>query len=580
VTPTKVIATTTMIALHEETHAYVQPITTTRVTFRIRLFDADDASVTMIWWHRHHPDKTHRLVMESLNIKETSSFCHGTLTSSGPLRYIRYVFEITSHGAISHYSPEGLTSHFPTMSFQYLYTNKDDVFSVPSWAIGATGYHIFVDRFDKTGDDNRDIVPWDSKPSRTNVFGGTLKGIEERLPYIKNLSVDVLILTPIFKASSNHKYDTLDYHAVDPTFGTTDDLKRLVEKAHSLGIKVILDGVFNHVGYHSRWFQDAVERGPASPFFDWFMVKGGKIDTSRRNYAMVGDYKWMPKLNHANPDVTSMLLDVGSSWINKADIDGWRLDVADEIPRPFWHAFSRHVKSHKQDILLIGESWKNPAEHLDVDLFHSTMNYPLRDAVIRFFITSSISAHQFSKLVEDILFTIPEPFWHVTYTLLGSHDTPRIRTLSKDNRDAQDLALAFLVSFVGMPVIFYGDETGLKGQNDPACRKSMPWNRLDDKRIKTTQDTLALRQSFPVLKDGTFSHIVFSDDLYGIIRENSQSRVLVVFNRGKTDQDIDVSDLGIVSTELHLQENRIHMKAGTFQIMRIQERMVSETSKT
>jgi glycosidase len=131
-----------------------------------------------------------------------------------------------------------------------------------------------------------------------------------------------------------------------------------------------------------------------------------------------------------------------------------------------------------------------------------------------------------------------------------------------------------------MPVIFYGDETGLKGQNDPACRKSMPWNRLDDKRIKTTQDTLALRQSFPVLKDGTFSHIVFSDDLYGIIRENSQSRVLVVFNRGKTDQDIDVSDLGIVSTELHLQENRIHMKAGTFQIMRIQERMVSETSKT
>ncbi len=569
-----------MIPLHEETRSYIYPIRKDTLDVRLRLFDAGPCTVRLIWFKRAHPTKTYALDLKTLDAskKIQSVWYHGTLVLKETARYLKYVFEIKEQDNTLYYSPEGLTEAFPQTCFQYLYTNQNDIIETPSWAQGAIGYHIFVDRFNRL-DDRQDLIPWQSRPTRTNVFGGTLKGITEKLGYLKSLSVNMIILTPIFKATSNHKYDTTDYHAIDPTFGTTEDLNHLVSSAHALDIKIILDGVFNHVGYHHPWFQDVIRHGNKSMVADWFDLHGDKVNQQKRNYACVGDYKWMPKLNHSNPDVRKYLLDVGSSWINKSDIDGWRLDVADEIDLPFWHAFKNHVAAHKKDLYLVGESWKNGHDLLQGDVFDAVMNYRLRDLLINFFITNTIDANTFKSHVEDILFSMPRPMWHLSYNLLGSHDTKRIRTIAKDNPHGLKLAIGCLVAMIGIPVIFYGDELGLTGQNDPDCRKPMPWETSRNNWFSFYQDTLSKREIHPSLKHGSFVHAALSDQVYLIERTSDDDHVLCLFNLSKETYTLHLDEIiGITQIE-RAQEIHIHINAGTFQIIRIPEGMVSETGR-
>ncbi len=232
--------------------------------------------------------------------------------------------------------------HFP-------YINKIDVHDVPDWVKGSVFYQIFPERFNN-GDDAlspKNKVPWHSKPTRENFFGGDLEGIYQKLDYLADLGVNAIYMTPVFEATTNHKYDTIDYFKIDPHFGDKETLKKLVKKAHELNIKVVLDSVFNHSGYKFDKFLDVKKKGEESKYKDWFYINDFPVDEEKLNYETFGFEPKMPKLNTANEEVYNYLLDVATYWIKETDIDGWRLDVANEIDHDFWRKFRKAVKEVK-----------------------------------------------------------------------------------------------------------------------------------------------------------------------------------------------------------------------------------------
>lgn len=220
--------------------------------------------------------------------------------------------------------------------FEYPYIGEGDLHAVPRWAAGAVFYQIFPDRFEN-GDPHNDppgIRPWGETPSSSGFFGGDLEGVRRRLPYLAELGIQGIYLTPIFSAPTNHRYDTSDYYTVDAALGTEDGLRALVGSAHALGLKVILDGVFNHCGAEFAPFRDAAAHGTASPYWDWFRVAGTHITTEPPNYeTFANGIATMPKLLTHRPAVRTYLLQVATYWVETAGIDGWRLDVANEVDR-------------------------------------------------------------------------------------------------------------------------------------------------------------------------------------------------------------------------------------------------------
>ena len=205
-------------------------------------------------------------------------------------------------------------------------------------------------------------------------MGGDLRGIMKKLDHIQSLGATCLYLTPIFKAPANHKYDTADYYEIDPAFGTKEDLRALVTEIHRRGMRILLDGVFNHCGFFWPPFQDLLAEGESSRYRDWFFPHSLPVTTEPCNYDCVGHYKWMPKLNLANPATEEYFIEVGKYWIRNFDIDGWRLDVADEIPTAFWTAFSTAIRRLKPDALLLGETWGDAGKLLAPNRLHTAMN--------------------------------------------------------------------------------------------------------------------------------------------------------------------------------------------------------------
>ena len=222
-------------------------------------------------------------------------------------------------------------------------------------------------------------------------MAGTLKESLNILDYLEELGINGIYFTPIFHAYSNHKYDTIDYREIDPQFGTKETLKTLIEECHKRNIRVMLDAVFNHSGYYFLPFQDLLEKGEKSKYKDWFHphsfpLKGGE----RPNYETFGFFESMPKLNTANPEVKKYLLEVSAYWIEEFDIDGWRLDVANEVDQPFWREFRKTVKNIKPDLYILGEIWHDSMPWLRGDQFDAVMNYPFTNHVFRLVASQTI----------------------------------------------------------------------------------------------------------------------------------------------------------------------------------------------
>ncbi|MCU0491550.1 MAG: alpha-amylase family glycosyl hydrolase [Chloroflexaceae bacterium] len=413
-------------------------------------------------------------------------------------------------------------------------------FSTPEWVKHAVFYQIFPERFangDQTNDPEN-VQPWGTTPTIHNFMGGDLQGIIARLDYLQNLGVTALYMTPIFHATSNHKYNTSDYFRIDPRFGTLETFHELINNAHQRGMHVVLDGVFNHCGRGFFAFQDILENGYHSPYLKWFYLGGLPInpydDSKPANYAAWWDYRSLPKFNTNHPPVRQFLLNVARYWIEQG-ADGWRLDVPNEInDHDFWREFRRVVKTANPDAYIVGEIWQDASPWLDGSQFDAVMNYLFRDLCRDFFAHQAMPLERFAAAVESLLHHYPSAATATQLNLLGSHDTARF--LTEAGGDVRRLfpAILFQMSYPGAPCIYYGDEIGMSGAGDPYCRGCFPWeqSQWNQPLYEWTRRCANLRQRHPALRTGDFRTLLAQADLpvYAYARWNSQELLLVALN--------------------------------------------------
>lgn len=435
--------------------------------------------------------------------------------------------------------------------FQLPFNHRADIVSVPEWAKHAVFYNIFPDSF-ATGkrfiSGKSTEKAWNGEITR-GLLGGTIKGITENIDYIKGLGANAIYINPIFVAGEYHKYDLLDYYHIDPCLGTNEDFAELVAKCHNEGIRVVIDGVFNHCGWRFFAFDDVVRNGEKSRYRDWFY--GLKFPVIRPddpeaypNYECFGYERLMPKLNMENPETKEYFCNVGKYWIENFHIDGWRLDVASEINDEFWREFRNTVKKANPEVLLIGEIWESANHWLDGTMFDSSMNYDFRRHCKRFFAEEKDDAARFNERVVNMLTRYRSQTIKVQLNVLDSHDVSRFLSVCGESIENYKLALLFQMTFPGMPMLFYGDECGLTGIIEKDYRRPMQWNKkmLLTDYIKTL---ISLRISHEALQVGNFEVVAAKQNsrVYKYRRCLKKENILVVINMDNNMVSLNSSEM-------------------------------------
>ena len=422
---------------------------------------------------------------------------------------------------------------------------EEEMFEVPQWAANKVVYQIFPSRFATTQPVDKEL--WYKAPiTPMDDLHGNLRGIIEHLDYIKDLGIDVVYLTPIFKSNSCHKYDTIDYYQVDPSFGTTEDLKELVQKSHERGMKVVLDAVYNHSGREFFAFQDILEKGEKSKYLDWYFIdelpprgEWGEIP----NFKCFGYYGGMPKLNLKNPEVEKYITDVACYWIKECDIDGWRLDVGDEISHFFWKNFRKAIKAVKKDMLIIGEIWHYAGDFLEGDEWDTVMNYPFYLNLIDLLADEKINVSQFVQNLGYLKGRLNKKCYPLMWNLIDSHDTARFLHLCNDNKKKQHLAAAFQLLLPGMPMVYYGDEYAMPGANDPDCRRGMYWDEeyQDKEMYNWYKKLMQIRKAHASIVEGEMIETITNDDddTIVMIRKNGEETIAMLFNCGNSAKEFN-----------------------------------------
>jgi len=410
----------------------------------------------------------------------------------------------------------------------------------PDWVRDAVFYQILPDRFASSV---RVLKPgplerWDAPPTLDGFKGGDLLGIAEHLDDLRELGITAIYLNPIFASASNHRYHTFDYETVDPLLGGDAAFRELLDEVHRRGMRLILDGVFNHASRGFWPFHHVLENGAASPYRDWFyldpeVLAGGRSLTAYPGHsgekASLGYQAWwdlpaLPKLNHSNPAVREYIYKVAERW-TRFGIDGWRLDVPEEIGEPgFWEEFRRRVLAVNPEAYLVGEIWNPAPEWLAGGRFHAAMNYPLAEAILSFTGAGrldeamvaktdeyarhvrAIDGPEFGRQLAGVMATYPPEVTSMQLNLLDSHDTPRFISLAGGDATALRLATLIQMTLPGAPCIYYGDEVGLEGREDPDCRRAFPWDPVNqDRGLRDfVAGLIALRTEHPVLRRGRF----------------------------------------------------------------------------
>lgn len=395
-----------------------------------------------------------------------------------------YIFKLTQGQTTVYFCEDGVVENYDFSvayfnSFQLPYINAVDVVPTVGWLKNAVFYQIFVDRF-CCGDEKKDKsfvnLKWGEIPTPKSFAGGDLAGIISKLDYLQNLGVTALYLTPVFQSESNHKYDVINYYRIDPHFGTESQFKSLVQQAHEHGIKVVLDAVFNHCSEDLAQFQDVVRNGRDSEFFDWFIVDGDTVDTEKGNYEYFGVCKYMPKFNTSCESLQQYLIGVATHWIKNYDIDGWRLDVSDEVSHDFWRKFRTAVKKVKSDAVLLGENWHDAYPYLRGDEYDGIMNYAVTKALMDYFVFDALDSDGLAKRFSALFVRNKRQINYMMLNLLDSHDTHRFFSLVKEDESKLSAALAIIFCHCGSTCIYYGTEVPLSGGHDPDCRRTMDWS--------------------------------------------------------------------------------------------------------
>ncbi len=484
-------------------------------------------------------------------IATTELFDYWFVAIQPDFRRLRYGFELKSNEEIIVYTEKGFFDEIITKDnapyFCFPYLNAEDVFHSPAWVRDTVWYQIFPERFGN-GDPSispKGALPWGKEePTPTNFFGGDFEGVIQNIDYLVQLGITGIYFTPIFKATTNHKYDTVDYLEIDPQFGDKETFKRLVQVCHENGIKVMLDAVFNHSGFYFAQFQDVLERGESSKYKDWFYIWDFPVQTEPvPNYDTFAFTYMMPKLNTSHPEVREYLLEVGRYWVREFDIDGWRLDVANEVGHDFWRAFRKEVKAIKSDVYILGEIWHDSMPWLQGDQFDAVMNYPYSNAAIQFFAQDTIQAEEFANKTTEALLMYPENATEVAFNLLGSHDTPRILTVCKDNKERVKQLFTFLFSSPGTPCIYYGDEISMSGEMDPGCRKCMIWDEeeQDKDMFHFVAQLIRLRKENSAFGNyGTFQFVTASNETNHVMYTKTFEKQTVLFVFNNSDEEITV----------------------------------------
>lgn len=439
--------------------------------------------------------------------------------------------------------------------------------AICSWFETSVAYQIFPDRF------SSHLPPYQLLTERENIFlygshsdrpmyiknekgevtrwdfyGGTLKGIEEKIPYLVDLGVKIVYLNPIFEANSNHRYDTSDYFEIDPLLGSKEDFLSLLDHLHQAGIRLILDGVFSHVGRNSRYFnQDGrygettgASRSRQSKYYPWFQFTD--YPTEYQSWWGIHDLPQIDKTQESFRDFIYRSKDSVIRYWTDLGVDGWRLDVADELPDEFIEGI-RQVLDEYDDRILIGEVWEDASNKIAYDQrrryvqgenLNGVMNYPFREAILKLINTKEVAV--ISKQLQTILENYPQPFLHQSLNNLGTHDTKRLRTELDGSLNNVYLAFAVMFALPGTPCIYYGDEVGVLGQADPDNRSYYPWETFDHHLYYQMKQLIHYRTTHEPLQKGD-TYLFYSDTIFGCLRHYENKYTIFMMNL--TDRQID-----------------------------------------
>ncbi|EFM12926.1 alpha amylase catalytic region [Paenibacillus curdlanolyticus YK9] len=511
------------------------------VFLRIRTKRDDVQSVEAIHGDKYDWDKTAATAAMHI-LSSDALFDYWEAAVKPPFRRLRYAFKLTgADGEIIYLTEHAFETEAPAdpmAFFDYPYLNPIDLFQPPAWVKDAVFYQIFPERF-ANGDPSLNpegTEAWGGEPTPTNFFGGDLQGVIDHLDHLTDLGINAIYFTPVFLAPTNHKYDTTDYMQVDPAFGTNELLKQLVDDCHARGVRVLLDAVFNHAGRTFPPFVDVLANGASSRYADWFHVREWPIGVQDGipTYETFSFAPTMPKLNTENAEVKQYLLDVAKYWIEEIGIDGWRLDVANEVDHAFWREFRQTVKRANPDAYILGEIWHDSLMWLQGDQFDAVMNYPFTNAVLDFFAYGKKDAKQFADAIGRQLAEYPQQVTEVAFNLLDSHDTPRLLTLCGDEERRMRLAALFQLTYPGTPCIYYGDEVGMNGEGDPGCRQCMVWDpyKQNQSLLSFYKNALSLRSRYAALRGVglQFVNAQHGSHLLAYERFDDNDRLLIVIN--------------------------------------------------
>lgn len=514
--------------------------------------------------------------------------------------------------------------NIPDHHFQI--TVYDEDYKTPDWFKEGIAYQIFPDRFFNGNEDGSflgardDIIKrnWNDMPfykaeqfggeyKANDFFGGNLEGIIKKLPYLKDLGISVIYLNPIFKAYSNHKYDTGSYEEIDPMFGDEKKFSELCQKAEQFGIRIILDGVFNHTGSDSRYFNKkgtynsiGAYQSQNSPYYSWF-----RFYDWPEKYESWWGIDTLPQIEENSKELREYLLSGKDAIIKKwlrLGASGWRLDVVDELPGFFVKELSKNAKEEKEDAVIIGEVWEDASnkiaygerrEYFMGKELDSVMNYPMKDALIDALL-GYIDAKELNARLMSLKENYPAPAYYSLLNMVSGHDIERIMTLmsgapsrhsvDKDTQSAFTLEgeklllaknrsliiLTLQMTLPGVPCIFYGDEIGIWGYGDPFCRRTFPWDNIDDfdhdQMMRSTyKKMIALRKSSKAFSLGEFECVYAIGSVYSFVRSFGDEKYVVVVNMGSEYQRIrldtarfSIKSLSLVhGEETHRADNSI-----------------------
>ena len=478
----------------------------------------------------------------------------------------------------------------------------------PDWFKDGILYHIFVDRFNNGNRTGKVSNPkknsfiygnWDDTPmyikdkdgdiERWDFYGGNLKGIINKLGYLKKLGVSIIYLSPVFESASNHKYSTADYKTIDPMFGDEEIFKELIEKAKAKGISIILDGVFSHTGADSIYFNKfnnydskGAYGNEDSPYRKWY-----DFDDSKIGYKSWWGIADLPNINELEPSYMDYIIRDEDSVVNKwtkMGVKGWRLDVVDELPDEFVTEFKKGLRNADEDSVLVGEVWEDASNKISYgqrrkyflgNQLDSVMGYPFRTAILAF-LKGEIPSYELNDIYMNIKENYPPDSFKSNLNILGTHDVKRVKTELNNDKDLVKLAVLSQMTFEGVPYIYYGDEAGLEGGVDPDNRRTYPWKNEDNDMLDFYRNSIQTRHREKSLSKGETKFIyTMNDDIFAYERflTDEDDRSLIVINRSEEnkhlqlDLDCDLLDeigikytLGDYGTTLEKQNGKFEVE--------------------